>query len=220
MLSTILHLPVFNFLCTSYFACIILFACLILFSPNVIFSLLSLVIVFLLTSIMFIYIGAEYAGLIYIIVYVGAIAILFLFVLMLLNLRGSILDSEDLLLKHLTFYIVIVIVESLTFIYELFPFYYFVRDPFFVYNWPAYLSSFAFNYEIFGISSLLFGVYSIYIIICGFILLFIMLGVILLVNITDFDASLKLTVSQRNKILQDYLNSLRIARTNYDFPGK
>ena len=34
MLSTILHLPVFNFLCTSYFACIILFACLILFSPN------------------------------------------------------------------------------------------------------------------------------------------------------------------------------------------
>ena len=47
-----------------------------------------------------------------------------------------------------------------------------------------------------------------------------MLGVILLVNITDFDASRKLTVSQRNKILQDYLNSLRIARTNYDFPGK
>lgn len=51
-------------------------------------SVLCLVFLFILISFIFIMIGAEYVGLVYILVYVGAIAILFLFVVMLLDLRS------------------------------------------------------------------------------------------------------------------------------------
>jgi len=40
-----------------------------------------------LTSIIFIYLGADFLGLVLLIIYVGAIAVLFLFVVMMLNIR-------------------------------------------------------------------------------------------------------------------------------------
>jgi NADH:ubiquinone oxidoreductase subunit 6 (subunit J) len=222
MLLSILYFPATSFICIMYFTLLMLFACLILFSASTLFSVLSLVMVFILTSILFIYIGVEYLGLIYIIVYVGAIAILFLFVLMLLNLRVFLLNFEDLFLKNLILWAVVVNVESLTFVYEFYPFFKFYMYPEYLYSAELVLSSFvnAFNFSIFGISTLLFNVYSIYIILCAFILLFIMIGVILLVNVTTPPTTIPLTLAQRNKILQDYLKSLRIARTNYDFSRK
>lgn len=59
----------------------------ILLSKNIIQSLLYLILVFLLTSILFIYIGADFIGLIILIVYIGAISVLFLFIIMMLNIR-------------------------------------------------------------------------------------------------------------------------------------
>ena len=43
--------------------------------------------VFFLCSLLFIYLGADFIGLIILIVYIGAIAVLFLFVVMMLNIR-------------------------------------------------------------------------------------------------------------------------------------
>jgi NADH-quinone oxidoreductase subunit J len=217
MLLAILHIPAFNFICTIFFTLIILFAFLILISANALFSVLSLVMVFILTSIIFILLGAEYLGLIYIIVYVGAIAILFLFVLMLLNMRVMFFDSEDLLRKCAVFCSVVISVEFLIFVFDLTPFagYDFVV-PEFNDDW---LFADEVNDSIFPLSSVLFNFYSIYIILCAFILLVIMIGVILLVNITD-GVPAQMTLAQRNKIVQDYLNSVRIARINYDFSRK
>ena len=68
---------------------IILQCCVILFSQNTIHSLLILINIYLTTSVVYFVIGAEFLALILVIVYVGAISILFLFIIMMLNLRIS-----------------------------------------------------------------------------------------------------------------------------------
>jgi NADH-quinone oxidoreductase subunit J len=59
----------------------------VILSKNIIQSVLYLILVFFLCSILFIYLGADFIGLIILIVYIGAIAVLFLFVVMMLNIR-------------------------------------------------------------------------------------------------------------------------------------
>jgi NADH:ubiquinone oxidoreductase subunit 6 (subunit J) len=54
---------------------------------NAVHSILGLVVVFIIGSIYLLMIGLDLFGLMLIIVYVGAIAILFLFVIMMLNLK-------------------------------------------------------------------------------------------------------------------------------------
>ena len=58
-------------------------------SRNTVYSVFFLILVFVSVSILFIMIGAEFLGMIMLIVYVGAVAVLFLFVVMMLNV------SED-----------------------------------------------------------------------------------------------------------------------------
>src|ERR1700743_2176684 len=60
---------------------------LVITSKNSVHSVLYLILVFLLCSLLFIYLGADFIGLIILIVYIGAIAVLFLFVVMMLNIR-------------------------------------------------------------------------------------------------------------------------------------
>tara|TARA_B110001454_G_C12602578_1_gene385139 strand:- start:289 stop:861 length:573 start_codon:yes stop_codon:yes gene_type:complete len=54
-------------------------------SKNTVYSVFFLILVFVSVSILFIMIGAEFIGMIMLIVYVGAVAVLFLFVVMMLN---------------------------------------------------------------------------------------------------------------------------------------
>jgi len=56
-------------------------------SKNTVYSVFFLILVFINTSILFIIIGAEFLGMIMLIVYVGAVAVLFLFIVMMLNVR-------------------------------------------------------------------------------------------------------------------------------------
>jgi len=59
----------------------------VILSKNMIQSVLYLIIVYFLGSLLFIYLGADFIGLISLIVYIGAISVLFLFVIMMLNVR-------------------------------------------------------------------------------------------------------------------------------------
>ena len=56
-------------------------------AKNPIHSVFYLVLVFLNTAVLFLFLGLEFFAIIFIIVYVGAIAILFLFVVMMLNIK-------------------------------------------------------------------------------------------------------------------------------------
>ena len=60
-------------------------AVMVTISRNTVYSVFFLILVFVTTSILFIMIGAEFLGMIMLIVYVGAVAVLFLFVVMMLN---------------------------------------------------------------------------------------------------------------------------------------
>lgn len=72
----------------------ILFAILVITSKNPIVSVLFLIGLFSAISVYLIMLGMSFIGLSYLLVYVGAISILFLFILMLINVRVSELTSN------------------------------------------------------------------------------------------------------------------------------
>ena len=65
-------------------------ALMVTISRNTVYSVFSLILVFVTVSVLFIMIGAEFLGMIMLIVYVGAVAVLFLFVVMMLNITEEV----------------------------------------------------------------------------------------------------------------------------------
>ena len=71
-----------------FFASFLIVTCIsVIFSKNPVNSVLFLVLAFLYSTFLFILIGAEFVGIILAIVYIGAVAILFLFVVMMLDIQ-------------------------------------------------------------------------------------------------------------------------------------
>lgn len=60
---------------------------LVILSNNILVSVLFLILLFIFSSIFYLFLGAEFLAFLLLIVYVGAISILFLFVIMLLDIR-------------------------------------------------------------------------------------------------------------------------------------
>ena len=74
-----------------FFSTIAVFsAVMVTISRNTVYSVFFLILVFVSISILFIMIGAEFLGMIMLIVYVGAVAVLFLFVVMMLNITEQV----------------------------------------------------------------------------------------------------------------------------------
>ena len=74
-----------------FFSTIAVFsAIMVTITRNTVYSVFFLILVFVTISILFIMIGAEFLGMIMLIVYVGAVAVLFLFVVMMLNVTEQI----------------------------------------------------------------------------------------------------------------------------------
>jgi NADH-ubiquinone oxidoreductase chain 6 len=97
----------------------ILFGILTIINKNPIISVLFLIGLFMNISSLLILIGFTFIGLSYILVYVGAVSILFLFILMLINIRISELSDETnndvplaILIVMLFFYIIRQILPS------------------------------------------------------------------------------------------------------------
>jgi len=73
----------------------VLAALLLTISKNTIYSVFFLILVFITVSMLFIMIGAEFIGMIMLIVYVGAVAVLFLFVVMMLNISEKQIEKIE-----------------------------------------------------------------------------------------------------------------------------
>lgn len=72
----------------NFFVVLILITSLcVILSKNPVQSVLFLVLVFFFSSLLLLLIGAEFLAILLVIIYVGAISILFLFVVMMLNLK-------------------------------------------------------------------------------------------------------------------------------------
>ena len=79
-----------------FFSTIAVFsAIMVVLSRNTVYSVFFLILVFVSISILFIMIGAEFLGMIMLIVYVGAVSVLFLFVVMMLNITEQIIKRSS-----------------------------------------------------------------------------------------------------------------------------
>jgi len=79
-----------------FFSTIAIFsAMMVTISKNTVYSVFFLILVFISISILFIMIGAEFLGMIMLIVYVGAVAVLFLFVVMMLNVTEQLSEPPS-----------------------------------------------------------------------------------------------------------------------------
>ena len=74
-----------------FFSTITIFSSImVVVTKNTVYSVFFLILVFISVSALFIMIGAEFIGMIMLIVYVGAVAVLFLFVVMMLNINEQV----------------------------------------------------------------------------------------------------------------------------------
>jgi len=101
MLNLFFFPSLFNGFSTEYLNILIVISLLsgifIIISKNPIVSVLHLIVLFSSISCYLIFLGAKFLGLSYLLVYVGAVSILFLFILMLINIRVSelIIDTNN-----------------------------------------------------------------------------------------------------------------------------
>lgn len=176
----------------------IIFSFFVIISKNPVHSILSLILVFFNAAALLILLGAEFLAMLFIIVYVGAVAVLFLFVIMMLNIKTSNLSIS------MYRYLPISILFGSVFFSELFVIFYFDLVPIDVYNLSLFLN---FDYLYFNdwensVSSqnnvLALGL----VLYTYFSYLFVLSGIILLVSMIG---AISLTLHRRNDIKRQYI---------------
>jgi len=148
----------------------------VIYVSNPIQSLLSLIVSFALSSMLFMMLGIEFISLLVFLIYVGAIAVLFLFIIMMLNLK--IVELRNYYLRYLpvgSFIIFFFFFELCLFIYIEFFYTYF---SFGFIDWVDFVSL---EDNIILISTLIYTHYSIFFLCLALILLVSMIGSIILV---------------------------------------
>ena len=169
-----------SFLSLLTFICIIL-SILTIISKNPVLSILFLISLFLSISIYLILIGLVFIGISYLLVYIGAVSMLFLFILMLIDIRISELHVQTNNSLFLAFLIgILFYINNLsinTFIKYINENLYFSN-----YNsWDGYIIE---NYDIISIGNVLYSNLSIWLIVSSLILLLAMVGAII-ININN-----------------------------------
>ena len=172
----------------------------VILSKNIIQSILYLIFVFLLCSVLFIYLGADFIGLIILIVYIGAISVLFLFVIMMLNIR--ILEIYSIF----TIYLPLAYFLSLLFFIQIFIIYLDIFNFFELNSLLKLLDWIVFtNVKVNLIGQLLFNEYYILFIGATILLFIAMIGVILL------------TINKLDLKKVNFFYNLKLNNTNWKY---
>nr|YP_009048878.1 NADH dehydrogenase subunit 6 [Wildemania schizophylla]AID57248.1 NADH dehydrogenase subunit 6 [Wildemania schizophylla] len=188
----------------------LLSACMVVSLSNAVYSVLFLILVFCNTASILLLLGAEFLSFLLLIVYVGAIAVLFLFVVMMLNVKtdGIKINYNTLfligfLISTILFFQVLSAIQLDFHIYSRLGVYLTKENAFVITSWvqekdlPSNVQS---------IGLILYTSYSLMFILCAFILLLAMIG------------SIVLTMSQRSDVkkqqitLQLYRNQAKVIR--------
>jgi len=174
----------------------IIFSFFVIISKNPVHSILSLILVFFNAAGLLIVLGAEFLAMLFIIVYVGAVAVLFLFVIMMLNVKVTNLTAS--VYRYLPISCVfgsIFFLQFLMFLYldlvSVNTNYLYLLDNNFINEWTVSLAPVT-NIVVLG--QLLYTYYSYLFIISGVILLVSMLGAI------------SLTLHRRNDIKKQFIH--------------
>ena len=179
----------------------IIFAFFVIISKNPIHSILSLILVFFNAASLLILLGAEFLAMLFVIVYVGAVAVLFLFVIMMLNIKAANLSIS------MYRYLPISLLFGSVFFSELFIMFYFDLA-----SVNSYKLNSVSNFDFVNQNYLIFWQDSIYffsnVVVLGQLLYtyfsypFILSGVILLVSMIG---AISLTLHRRNDIKRQYI---------------
>ena len=173
----------------------IIFSFFVIISKNPVHSILSLILVFFNAASLLIILGAEFLAMLFIIVYVGAVAVLFLFVIMMLNVKVTKLTSS------IYRYLPISLIFGSIFFFEFFMLFYFdlvsvntnylhLFENNFVNEWSTSVVPVS-NISVLG--QLLYTYFSYLFILSGIILLVSMLGAI------------SLTLHRRNDVKKQFI---------------
>lgn len=100
---------IFNFFLYLYFS-ILLFSFLIILLKNPIYSIICLILVFLNSALLILLLGLEFLALLILIVYIGGISVLFLFVIMMLNIKLLEINESFWKYTYLPLYILLIII--------------------------------------------------------------------------------------------------------------
>ena len=175
-----------TFIYNNFYFCILLSAILVIVTSNPVHSLLYLVISFFNASIILLIFHCEFLSMLFLVVYIGAVIVLFLFIVMMLNVKIVELNSK--IIKYLPIGLFIIII----FLMEVF---YIINNSltnestllflnenfhFFQLNLIEFYKIYLTFTNITSISQLLFTKYVYLFILAGMILLVAMLGAILL----------------------------------------
>lgn len=159
---------------------LILSSLLIILELNSIYSILLLVLAFVLATSLLILLECEFMALIFVIIYVGAISVLFLFVIIMLNLKTT--NSLKDLVKYLpinNFLVLIFSLELLIIIFENFKSNYYFNSLLFNFNinWFYKLDSIT---DLEALGQILYTHYVFQFLIVGMILLIAIIGAVTL----------------------------------------
>jgi NADH-quinone oxidoreductase subunit J len=166
---------------------IIYSAIMIISVSNPINSVIFLILLFFFTSINFIILGIDFFAFIFFIIYLGAIAVLFLFIVMMLDIPRS--ETDKFTYLTIGFFILIILfIQFFSCLYYNYNFFHYNKfinmyNNNFLYNiFICYIDEFSHinNIEIIGL--ILYKYYFIQLILCGLNLLIAMIGSIYLTN--------------------------------------
>ena len=167
---------------------ILILSILVITLSNPVYALVCLILVFFSTSLFLLSINVNFLALIYLIIYIGAIAILFLFVIMMFNLRELEKKStaiNDYMFLAISFQIYLFLIAKFYFLFVDYVWSYIEYDPYFNEYFALKTHSLTYYLTYQHIDALLFGTllytyYSYLFLVAALILLTAMLGSIVL----------------------------------------
>ena len=191
-LFRILNLMLVN-LFFYFFSCVLLTSSLmVILSQNSIYSVLFLVLSFISSSSLLFLLECEYISLVFIIIYVGAIAVLFLFVVMMLDIKTVYLAKDS--LKYFpfgSFLGVIFLIEILIVVPGIFESTNPYSTSFLLNSYSDWVNKLDYFTEIISIGHLLYTDYVIQFLISGNILLLATIGPVTLVLVRTIETTKK-----------------------------
>lgn len=164
----------------------IIFGFMVAFSTNPMNSIIFLIGIFFNSFIILFYFSIEFLGLIFILIYVGAIAILFLFVIMMLNLKSTELNLLNMNFISKIFLTVVCIYFIFFIIFNFFESFYSENENFLVHQTLLSFNAVDNSYNLDIVGQTLFNYFAGGFLVAGLILLIALLGAIVLAF--DFNA--------------------------------
>lgn len=154
---------------------IIISGFMVFFSANPVYSVIFLVLVFLNGCGLILLLGFEFLSLVLLVVYVGAISVLFLFVIMMMNLKS--IDFRQSLLSYSFLGVALLIIFFFQLKSIVLDSFIWSNDNTFYLDWS---SLFFMNIDIFQLGQVLYTYYCVPFLLSGYLLLVAMIGAIFL----------------------------------------